>query len=75
MAGERLVHSIVDDFGEQVVQRLLVGTADIHAGPPAHRLEALEHLDVLGGVAAFAGAARRGSARAPRIAAPRLRHA
>ena len=31
-------------------RRLLVGAADIHAGPPAHRLEPLEHLDVGGGI-------------------------
>ena len=43
---EGLVHRIVDDFGEQVVQRLLVGAADIHAGAAAHGLQALQHLDV-----------------------------
>ena len=46
VAGERLVHGVVDHLGEQVMQRLLVGAADIHAGPPAHRLEPFEHLDV-----------------------------
>ncbi len=46
MAGERLVHGVVDHLGEQVVQRLLVGAADVHAGPPAHRLEPFQHLDV-----------------------------
>ena len=51
VTGQRLVHGVVDHFGEQVVQRLLVGAADIHAGPPAHRLEPFQHFDVLGGVA------------------------
>jgi hypothetical protein len=45
VAGHRLVHRIVDDLGEQVMQRVLVGAADIHAGthgapapaPPAPR--------------------------------------
>ena len=61
VAGERLVHGIVDHLGEQVVHRLLVGAADIHAGPPAHRLEPFEHLDVAGGVAALgAGGRARG---------------
>ena len=46
VAGQRLVHGVVDHLGEQVMQRLLVGAADIHAGPPAHRLEPLQHLDV-----------------------------
>ncbi len=58
VAGQRLVHRIVDHLGEQVMQRLLVGAADIHAGPAAHRLQALQHLDVLGGVAGLACARR-----------------
>ena len=32
MACERLVHRVVDDFGEQMMERFLVGPADIHAG-------------------------------------------
>ncbi len=52
MAGDRLVHGIVDDFGEQVVQRVGVGAADIHARPPPHRLEPFEHLDIRGRIAA-----------------------
>ena len=46
VARQRLVHGVVDDFGEQMMQRLLVGAADIHAGPAAHRLEAFQHLDI-----------------------------
>ncbi len=46
VAGERLVHGVVDHLGEEVMQRLLVGAADIHAGPPAHRLEPLQHFDM-----------------------------
>src|SRR5229473_3792570 len=73
MPRQRLVHRIVDDFGEQVVQRLLVGAADIHAGPPAYRLEPFEHLDIGCGVAGFGGCrARRGFERG---AAFRLRGA
>ena len=45
VAGHRLVHGIVDHLGEEVVQGLLVGAADIHAGPAANRLQALQHLD------------------------------
>ena len=41
-----LVHGVVDDFGEQMMQRLLVGAADVHAGAAAHRFEAFEDLDV-----------------------------
>jgi hypothetical protein len=73
VAGQRLVHGIVDDFGEQVVQRLLVGAADIHAGTPAHRLEAFEHLDVLRRITGLGGgAARRADARASCSGAPRF---
>jgi hypothetical protein len=44
--GQRLVHRVVDDFGEQMMQRLFVGAADIHAGPATDRLKPLEHLDI-----------------------------
>ena len=50
VAGQRLVHRIVDDLGEEVMQRLLVGAADIHAGPAPHRLQPLQNLDVVRGV-------------------------
>ncbi len=55
VAGQRLVHGIVDHLGEQVMQRLLVGAADIHAGAAAHRFEPFQDLDVLGGIAGLAG--------------------
>ena len=68
VAGQRLVHGVVDDLGEQMVQRLLVGAADIHAGPAAHRLEALEHLDIRRGVAGFGAlSARRDLERGPAL--------
>jgi hypothetical protein len=59
VAGHRLVHRIVDDLGEEMVQRLLVGAADIHARPPAHRLQPFEHLDMAGVVALAAVLGRR----------------
>ena len=59
MPGQSLVHGIVDHLGEQVMERLLVGAADVHAGPPAHRLEAFQHLDVVGGVGVAIAIARR----------------
>src|SRR5262249_49546301 len=64
--GERLVHGIVAPLREKVVQRLLVGAADIHARTPAHRLEAFEHFDVAGGVAGLRSA--RGPASAGYLA-------
>ena len=45
MAGDRLVHRIVEHFGGEMVERALVDAADIHARPPAHRLQPLQHLD------------------------------
>ena len=56
VAGERFVHGIVDGLGEKVVQGLLVGAPDEHAGTPPNRLKPLQHLDVMGGV--FAAAVR-----------------
>ena len=45
VAGDRLVHRIVDDLGGEVVERAGVGAADVHAGAAADGLQALEHLD------------------------------
>ena len=46
VAGQRLVDGVVDDLVDHVMQaRAVVGVADIHAGPLAHGVEALEHLD------------------------------
>ncbi len=72
IAVDRLVHGVVDRLGEQVMQRLLVGAADIHAGPPADRLEPFEHLDVARAVTRITTAwsltlhAHGGAAHAPR---------
>ena len=59
VAGDGLVHGVVDDFGEEMVQRLLVRAADVHAGTAAHGFKAFEDLDVggrvvVGGVPRFA---------------------
>ena len=52
MAGNRLVHGIVEHFGGQMMQRAFVGAADIHTGAFADRLQALEDLDILCRIAA-----------------------
>ena len=57
MAGDGLVHGVVDHLGEEVVHRLLVGAADVHAGAAADGLQALQHLDVGGGI--VVGSVRR----------------
>ena len=60
MPGQRFVHGVVDDFGEQMMQRLFVGAADIHAGAAAYRLQSFQHLDVGRGIAGLgAGRPRR----------------
>ncbi len=47
VTGDRFVHGIVENFRREMVQGVLVGAADIHAGPAAHGLKALENFDVL----------------------------
>ena len=54
VAGQRLVDRVVDDLVDEVVQPADAGRADVHAGPLADRLEALEDGDVLGVVASRA---------------------
>jgi hypothetical protein len=51
MAGDRLVHGVVQHLGGEVVQGVLVGAADIHARAAADRLQPLQNLDVGRGVA------------------------
>ena len=41
VARDGLVHRVVQNFGDQMVQRAFVGAADIHAGAFAHRFQAL----------------------------------
>ena len=65
MAGNGLVHAIVDDFGEQVMQCIGIRAADIHTRPPPDRLEPFEYLDILGRIVASIGQGRgRGRGRA-----------
>ena len=70
MSRDRLVHRIVDDLGEEMMHRLLVGAPDIHAGTATHGLEPLEHLDRRSRVSLLAGRAIpacRGGALARRL--------
>ena len=42
MAGQRLVDGVVDDLENHVVQAgAVIGVADVHAGPFAHRVKTL----------------------------------
>ncbi len=60
-----LVHGVVDDLPHEMVQAALARPADVHAGPLADGVEALEDLDVGSGVAGDLGhRARRVGGRA-----------
>ena len=64
MAGQRLVDRVVDDLVDHVVQaRAVVGVADIHARPLAHRVEALQDLDRLRAVVGSEGRSLGGRVR------------
>ena len=58
MAGDGLVHRIVEQLGDQVMHRAGVGAADIHARSTPDRLEPFQDFDVLGGVLALAAPIR-----------------
>ena len=45
-AGHRLIDGVVDDLPNQVMEAPRPGRSDVHAGPFAHRFEALEDRDV-----------------------------
>ena len=48
IAGERFVDGVIDDLIHHMVQTgAVVGVADIHARPFAHRIQALQDLDGL----------------------------
>ena len=55
VARDGLVHRVVEHLGHEMVQGALVGAADIHGGPLADGLQALQHLDVAGGVGSILG--------------------
>ena len=51
VTGQSLVDGVIDHLIDHVVQaRAVVGVADIHARPFAHRVQALENLDGIGAV-------------------------
>ena len=60
VAGDRLVHGVVHDLGEKMMEGLFIGAADIHAGAAADGLQPLQHLDVGGGILLLAPGSGRG---------------
>ena len=70
-AGERLVDGVVDDLVDHVVQaRAVIGVADVHARPLAHRLQALQDLDALFVVTVAAGSTALGAGVSGRLFSP-----
>ena len=47
LAGQRLVHRVVDHLVDQVVEAARARRPDVHTGPLAYRLQSLEDRDVL----------------------------
>ena len=58
VAGHGLVHGVVEGLGREMVQRRLVGPADVHARPAPHRFQPFQDLDVL--CCIFVGRPQRG---------------
>ena len=50
VAAQRLVHRVVEDLPQAVLQAAAVGRADVHAGTLAHRVQAFQDGQVPGGV-------------------------
>ena len=48
MAGDGLVHGVVEDLGGEMVQRALVRAANIHARTPTNGLKSFKNLDIFG---------------------------
>ena len=66
IAGQRFVDRVVDDLVDQVVQAGRAGRADVHRRALANRLEAFEHLDLVGAVV-VGGVTRRRQRRSLRL--------
>ena len=59
MPGDGLVHGVIENFGDEVMQAALIGSADIHAGAATNRFQPLEYLDVFRGIVRFGLRGRR----------------
>src|ERR1043165_1802966 len=70
VAGDRLIHAVVDHLREEVVETFFVGAAYVHAGPAPNGLQTL---DVGGGVSLVADRLlQRNGIPAPRDGGDRL---
>jgi hypothetical protein len=59
MPGDGLVHGVVENLGDEVMQAALIGSADIHAGAAANRFQPFEYLYVFRGIVRFGLRGRR----------------
>ena len=60
VARHRLIHRIVYHFGKQMMQRLLIRAANIHARTTTNGLEPLQNLNRLSGITTFTRRAEGG---------------
>ena len=58
VSGDRLIDAVVEHFSKEMMIGPFVRTPDIHARTLADRLQPLEDLDILGGIAVRIGALR-----------------
>lgn len=55
IAGNGLVHGVVKDFRYQMVQRLFVRSADIHAGAVSYRIKSFQNFNIARRIFFFGG--------------------
>ena len=51
MAGHGFIHRVINDLGRQMMQRVFIRAANIHAGATPDGLQPLQHFNILGGIA------------------------
>ena len=54
-AGHGFVHGVVKDFRYQMVQRLFVRSADIHAGAVSYRIKSFQNFNIARRIFFFGG--------------------
>ena len=55
VAGHGLVHGVIQNLADQMVEGALIRAADIHAGAAANGLKPFQNLDIRGAVRVFLG--------------------
>jgi hypothetical protein len=62
VARQSLIHRVIDNFVDQVMQPHFAGRADVHGWAQAYRFQSFENLDVLAGVAIVVAVLHGGAA-------------